>query len=107
MQTQRRRRGEKAIKDRDRGLDLCPKPRTVQSHQRLKEAEQESPLEPSREDGPADTFLSGFWPAELERIHLSSATQSAAVCYGSTRKPVQPPNFRLGLIQWSELTEIH
>lgn len=44
MQTQRRCRGEKAIKDRDRGLDLCPKPRTVQSHQKLKEAEQESPL---------------------------------------------------------------
>ena len=44
MQTQRRRRGEKAIKDRDRGLDLGPKPRTVQSHQRLKEAEQESPM---------------------------------------------------------------
>lgn len=30
-----------------------------------------TPLEPSREDGPPDTFVSGFWPAEQARIHLS------------------------------------
>lgn len=39
-----------------------------------------------------------------ENTYLSSATQFVAVCYGCPRKLAQPRNFRLELIQRSELT---
>lgn len=71
------------------GREQCSqKPRNVWRHQKLKEQETESPLQPSEKVWVCWNLSSDFWLSELwgNKFFIVLGCQICGMCYGSHRK---------------------